>query len=105
MPCGGAIDIEISLKRKIVEVKKGIESFGRIIINNPEVGARYYIKIITTYKDELTKQSGVEVSLVNRKLAISNDLFFISYIVQQNLIQLYHFQLCHSNYQLKNMYR
>lgn len=61
MPCGGAIDVEISLKRKTVELKRGIEGFGRIVISNPKIGARYYIKIITSYKDELMKQSGVEV--------------------------------------------
>lgn len=61
MPCGGAIDVEISLKRNVIETKRGIEGFGRIVIPDPKEGGRYYIKILTSYREELRKQSGVEV--------------------------------------------
>lgn len=73
MPCDGSIDVEITLNRRIVEIKRGIVGYGRIVVNNPKIGARYYIKIITSYKDELVKQSGVEVSLyIEFKTVVNN---------------------------------
>ncbi|KAF2900330.1 hypothetical protein ILUMI_05853, partial [Ignelater luminosus] len=61
-PCGGAIDIYVSLKNETILRRRNIEGFGRLIIENPKIGSRYYIKILSSNKEELRRISGVEVS-------------------------------------------
>lgn len=61
IPCGGAIDLEVTLKNATVVSPRRIKSFGRISIKNPVQFARYYIKIYALNREELKKTSGVEV--------------------------------------------
>ncbi|EFA08046.2 protein NDNF isoform X2 [Tribolium castaneum] len=66
IPCGGAIDIEVTLKNATVVPPKRVKSFGRITIKNPVQFARYYIKIYALNREELKKTSGVEIYATTR---------------------------------------
>lgn len=61
MPCGGAVDVEITLQGQVIESQMNVVGFGRILVKNPIAGARYYIRVLTTNREELRKTSGVEV--------------------------------------------
>lgn len=62
IPCGGAIDVEVTLKDATVIPPKRVESFWNVSIPNPVLSARYYIKIFALNREELKKSTGVEVS-------------------------------------------
>lgn len=61
MPCGGAVDVEVTLKNSPVEQRRRIDGYGKLIIKNPIRGQRYYIRVLTTNREELKRTSGVEV--------------------------------------------
>ncbi|RZB39815.1 NDNF [Asbolus verrucosus] len=61
IPCGGAVDVEVSLKDSTVVPPKRVEGFERITIKNPVQSARYYIKIFALNREELKKTTGVEI--------------------------------------------
>ncbi|XP_044252651.1 protein NDNF-like [Tribolium madens] len=66
IPCGGAIEIEVTLKNATVVPLERVKSFKRITIKNPVQFARYYIKIYALNREELKKTSGVEVYATTR---------------------------------------
>ncbi|XP_018323989.1 protein NDNF-like [Agrilus planipennis] len=69
VPCGGSVDIEISTKGQVVFTRRRVERFDKIVIENPEEGLRYYIKIMSTNRDELRRISGVEILATTRPLS------------------------------------
>lgn len=61
MPCGGAVDAEVTLNKEIIDSQRGIVGYGRFLITNPSITSRYYIRILSASREELGKTSGVEV--------------------------------------------
>lgn len=61
MPCGGAVDAEVALNKEIIDSQRGIIGYGRVVIPNPSITSRYYIRILSANREELGKTSGVEV--------------------------------------------
>lgn len=72
MPCGGAVDIEVTLNGEIVKSKRHIVGFGRIVIPDPPIASRYYIRVLAANYEELRKTSGVEVTITLVQLYIFN---------------------------------
>ncbi|GLV39504.1 nord [Carabus blaptoides fortunei] len=66
IPCGGAVDVEVTLKSTSVEQRRRVDGYGKIFIKNPIRGQRYYIRVITTNREELKRTSGVEVLATTR---------------------------------------
>lgn len=69
MPCGGAVDVEVSRKDVVVVPPTRIEGFGTISIPNPHTFARYYVKIFALNREELKRTNGVEVYATTKSLA------------------------------------
>lgn len=66
VPCGGSVDVEITHMGEMVEARRRIESFGKIKMSNPKKGARYYIKVFASNREELKRTSGVEIYATTR---------------------------------------
>lgn len=66
MPCGGAVNVEVTLNKEIVDSQRGIVGYGRIVIPNPSLTSRYHIRILSANREELGKTSGVEVRIVHQ---------------------------------------
>lgn len=64
MPCGGAVDVEVTFDKEVVASQRGIVGYGQVIIPNPSTSSRYYIRILSVNREELEKTSGVEVKNV-----------------------------------------
>lgn len=75
MPCGGAVDVEVSLNKEIIENQRGIVGYGRITIPNPSITSRYYIRILSANREELGKTSGVEVPSHKR-----NHIYYLMFL-------------------------
>lgn len=72
MPCGGAVDVEITQKDLTVVAPRRIEGFGKISIFEPIQSARYYIKIFALNNEELKKTVGVEVLKKSKVIIFAN---------------------------------
>ncbi|XP_017778877.1 PREDICTED: protein NDNF [Nicrophorus vespilloides] len=67
MPCGGAVDVQVTKRHEVIETRRTIEGFGKISVKNPQSGARYNIKIFSTNGEELRRTSGIELYATSRK--------------------------------------
>lgn len=77
MPCGGAVDAEVTLNKEIIDSQRGIIGYGRIIVPNPSVTSRYYIRILSANREELGKISGVEVNQKRHHACLSLTKIFL----------------------------
>lgn len=103
MPCGGAVDAEVTLNKEIVDSQRGIIGYGRIIIPNPSITSRYYIRILSLNREELGKTSGVEVNPSKHYRFFFNNSF--RFTPPHELLLIYHYQKYLRIETLKNIYR
>ncbi|KAJ9579506.1 hypothetical protein L9F63_004825 [Diploptera punctata] len=61
MPCGGAVDVELTLKGEIVVPRKQVYGYERFRVQSPERGQRYTLRISAHNPEELRRISAVEV--------------------------------------------
>jgi hypothetical protein len=64
MPCGGAVDAEITLKREAIISRKQIYGYEVLRVKNPAIGQRFLLRISASKSEELHRISTVEVSTV-----------------------------------------
>lgn len=107
MPCGGAVDAEIALNKEIIDSQRGIIGYGRVVIPNPSITSRYYIRILSANREELGKTSGVEVKLLaGFKTKLDSYLKIIyRFMHQHELLPIYHYRKYLKTDMCKNIYR
>jgi len=66
MSCGGAVDVELTLKGEVVVPRKLIYGYERFRVMNPAHGQRYVLRVTASNLEELRRISAVEVSTVLR---------------------------------------
>ena len=64
MPCGGAVDTELTLKGEAIVSRKQIYGYEMFRVMNPVLGQRYLLRISASKSEELHRISTVEVSTV-----------------------------------------
>jgi hypothetical protein len=64
MPCGGAVDMELTLKGEAIVSRKQIYGYEMFRVMNPVLGQRYLLRISASKSEELHRISTVEVSAV-----------------------------------------
>lgn len=95
MPCGGAVDAEVALNKEIIDSQRGIIGYGRVVIPNPSITSRYYIRILSANREELGKTSGVEVNPQKSRLFPKNCITVgFRFTLQLGLHLIYHYRKC-----------
>jgi hypothetical protein len=64
MPCGGAVDAEVTLKREAIISRKQIYGYEILRVKNPVLGQRFLLRISASESEEMHRISTVEVSTV-----------------------------------------
>jgi len=64
MPCGGAVDAEVTLKGETIISRKQIYGYEILRVKNPVLRQRFLLRISTSKSEELHRISTVEVSTV-----------------------------------------
>ncbi|GFG38442.1 hypothetical protein Cfor_02476 [Coptotermes formosanus] len=66
MPCGGAVDMELTLKGEAIVSRKQIYGYEMFRVMNPVLGQRYLLRISASKSEELHRISTVEVLATTR---------------------------------------
>ncbi|XP_039287878.1 protein NDNF isoform X2 [Nilaparvata lugens] len=61
LPCGGSVEAEIRFQKKIIVPRQRIDGYGRLKVDDPEVGQRYSMYVMSRDPEQLRRVSGVEV--------------------------------------------
>ena len=64
MPCGGAVDAEVTLKGETIISRKQIYGYEMLRVKNPVLRQRFLLRISASKSEELHRISTVEVSIV-----------------------------------------
>ena len=64
MPCGGAVDAEVTLKGETIISRKQIYGYEMLRVKNPVLRQRFLLRISVSKSEELHRISTVEVSTV-----------------------------------------
>jgi hypothetical protein len=62
MSCGGAVDVELTLKGEAVIPRRLIYEYERFRVMNPARGQRYLLRVTASNSEELRRIKTVEVS-------------------------------------------
>jgi hypothetical protein len=64
MPCGGAVDAEVTRKGETIISRKQIYGYEMLRVKNPALRQRFFLRISASKSEELHRISTVEVSTV-----------------------------------------
>lgn len=64
MPCGGAVDAEVTLKGEAIISRKQIYGYEIFRVKNPVLGQRFLLRISASKSEELHRISTVEVRTI-----------------------------------------
>ncbi|RZF38154.1 hypothetical protein LSTR_LSTR005515 [Laodelphax striatellus] len=70
LPCGGSVEAEIRFQKKIIVPRQRIDGYGRLKVDDPEVGQRYSMYVMSRDPEELRRVSGVEVLATIHKTSL-----------------------------------